>query len=307
MKILVVGASSSVGKELIPILNKYSQVLPVTSKDCNVVKQTEVESLLRFNADVDCVINLAATVGGIFDNINRPYDYIYNNTLINSNVIQGCRNVGIKNLMSISSTCVYPDVLDDSFYPLTEECVHLGKPPESNLGYAYAKRLMMFETELCNQQYGTNFTYLIPSNLYGYYSHYDDSAHFLGKLIHKIHQYNTGKIDKIEMMGGSSGKRQYLFVEDLCKIISKWVSNAFPIMNCNVAPNENITIKEITDTALKVCGCKAEVKFSTDMVGQVRRDVSNEKLLKIRNVKFTILEDGIKLIYEKMVNDKISV
>jgi GDP-L-fucose synthase len=300
-KILVFGANSSVGKEFIALQNTQ-YIIKMDSKSCNLMNKNEVNSIIKRHSDVACVINLAAKVGGIFSNVKEPYDYLTQNIIMNSNIIDACRKYGIKNLLSLSSTCAYPDVLDDSLYPIKEESIHLGPPPISNMGYGYAKRVMQLQTELCNQQYGTNFSYFIPCNLYGPYSKFDDHAHFLGKLIRKIWEYNTGKIDKIEMNGGSTAKRQYLFTQDLANCIVWWLSKNYPITYTNIAPKETKTIREITDIALKVCECKANVKFLDESIsGQIRRDVSSELYLKTNNIEFTSLANGIKTTYEQVL------
>lgn len=306
MKILVFGPNSTIGKELIPLINEWEEVICVHSSECDLRNQYEVQYIIeRYRPD--CVINLAARVGGIFDNIKYPYEYLVDNIQINTNIIESCRKNGVKNLMCISSTCVYPDKLDDSFYPLKEEYVDLGPPPETNYGYAIAKRTMQKQIEYCNKEYGTNYTYIIPSNLYGYNSHYGESSHFLGKLIHKIFEYNLGKIGRLEMLGGSAGKRQFTFTSDIVSVLFKWVFNGCPIMNCNVATPENLTIKEISEIAVTQCMCHLGTKviFNDEtMVGQIRRDVSCGKLMQIfPRQNFTSLVDGINLVYDRMIND----
>jgi GDP-L-fucose synthase len=297
--------------ELIPQVKMTGlhSIIRATSSNCNLLNQNEVNSFVRFHADVDAVIHLAARVGGIYDNIKYPYEYLVENIRMNTNVIDSCRYNGIKNLIAISSTCVYPDVLDESYYPLKEESMDYGPPPKTNYAYAISKRAMQTQIEVSNKQYGTNYTYIIPSNLYGFHSHYDESSHFLGKLLYRIHEYNNGSLDKIEMLGSSKGKRQFTFTTDVVQILTKWLERGFPQMNCNIANPENLTIGEITEIALRICKCDAKVVFSDEtMVGQLNKEVSCEKLQSIWPQEFIRLECGIKSVYERMKHrDNISI
>jgi len=316
--ILIFGANSGVGKELRAFIKENKcDVIWATSQECNLLSRTEVDSFIKYH-NPDTVINLAARVGGMFDNMNRPYDYLYENLMINGNVIDSCRCYGVKKLLSFSSTCAYPDVMPDESYPLSEEDIHAGPPTPTNFSYGYAKRVMQVQTESCNQQYGTQYSYISPCNLYGAYCKFDDTSHYLDRLIRKVWEYNQGKIDKIEMAGGSSAKRQYAWTKDLCEVIKRWIDLPAQALTVNFASPENITIKDITKIVTYACNAIEPVPFGTtidciqyvkvkflneSMCGQANKEISSAKLLSTsgyEDFKFTPLEQGVREVYKEV-------
>jgi GDP-L-fucose synthase len=198
------------------------------------------------------------------------------------------------------STCVYPANLPDNHYPMKEGLLHVGMPEETNLSYAYAKRMLEVQISAYNKQFGTEYCYFVPSNLYGLEDSYNpEKSHFVAALIRKIHEAKQSGANKIQLFGSGLVHRQFLFSEDLSKIIKKCVDNDI-VESFNIAPDENPTIKEIALTALKACDAEhLKIEWSGEMNGVFRKDADNSKFKTIfHDFRFTSLGEGIKLSYE---------
>ena len=161
-KILVTGGSGMVGRSLKDILPNATYL---SSKDCDLINQSEVNGLIKYN-NYDIVIHLAAKVGGIMDNIKNPADYFEDNVLMNTNLLKACKDNGVERFIGILSTCIYPDKVET--YPMTEDMLHMGPPSPTNFSYGYAKRSLAVQIEAYNQQYRLCLQQLMVSQLYNY-------------------------------------------------------------------------------------------------------------------------------------------
>lgn len=291
MKTLVTGGSGQVGKHL-------KQLLPdaifISSSDCNLLIESEIIKLLD-DVRPDAIIHLAGKVGGISENIKFPSEYFYQNIIINSVLLENARKMNVKKFIAVLSTCAYPDILPIEMYPMTEECLHLGPPTETNFGYGYAKRCMAVHIESINKQYGLSYQYVIPPNLYGPYDKFDERSHYIGALMMKISKAK----DKIELMGDGSPLRQFMYAGDLARALILCLNDDTSI-GLNIAPDQTLSIKEIAEIAVDVCGMKnLKIEWSGENNGQYRKDVSNEKFKTIYpDFKFTSLEEGLKITWE---------
>lgn len=290
MKILVTGGSGMVGrffKEIEP------NAIFLSSKDCDLTDIKQVTETWEKHIP-DVVIHLAARVGGIIDNINHPAEYYEQNVLMNTNVLMASRKIGVKRLMAILSTCIYPDEV--SYYPMCENQLHEGPPTKTNFSYGYAKRSLAVHIDSYNQEYGTKYQYLIPCNLYGEYDKYGENSHFVAALIKKIHKAKENNESELNLFGTGKPLRQFMYGGDLAYVIKYCLDNDI-YDNINVATEENYTIKEIAEIAIDVIGESKimDIKFDiTKPDGQYRKDVSIDKLKKlIPNFKPTTLSDGI--------------
>ena len=151
------------------------------------------------------VIHLAAKVGGVKGNANHLGDYYRDNVLINTNVLECARLHGVEKLLSVMSTCVYPDAVT---YPLTEPQIHAGLPHPSNYAYAYAKRMLDIQSRAYREQYGCNFITTIPNNMFGPNDNYDkENGHVIPSLIRKIHEAKLAADDKVTLWGDGTALR----------------------------------------------------------------------------------------------------
>ncbi len=291
-KVLVTGGSGMVGRFLRQLSPDY---IYLTSADCDLTKLDQVLETWQKHRP-RAVIHLAAKVGGIIDNIRYPADYYEQNILMNSNVLLASRLTGVERFIGVLSTCIYPDVADS--YPMSESVMHNGPPTKTNFSYAYAKRSMAVHIDAYNEQYGTEYQYLIPCNLYGEYDKYGDNSHFVASLLKKIFQAKDRGEDTIELFGTGKPLRQFLYGGDLAQVIKHCIDNNIT-ESFNVADNVNYTIEQIAKIAVETV-CDGAVKHiifdSTKPDGQYRKDVDTTKLRElIPGFTPTSLSEGLKL------------
>jgi len=291
MKILVTGGNGLVGKHLQDIL---PDAIYVSSKDYDLTQSYQVHRLM-YKERPDIVIHLAARVGGILDNITNPVDYLEQNILINTNVLKHCHQFNVGKVISILSTCIYPDVVDT--YPMKEEVLFNGPPPPDNFAYAMSKRCMATQMDSYVKQHNKKWSYLIPCNLYGEHDKYEEHhSHFVSALIKKLHESK----DSVEIWGTGKPLRQFMYAGDLARVIKYMIDNDV-VDNFNVAPDYVHSIEEITKIGMESCG-KGDLKIVYDNTkpdGQYRKDVDSSKLISVmKGFKFTSLEEGIRRVYD---------
>jgi len=301
-KILVTGGSGMVGKFIKQILPK---AFYLSSKDCDLTKCDEVDNFWgKFKPEV--VIHLAARVGGIMDNINHTAQYYEQNVLMNTNVLYNSRKYNVDRLIAILSTCIYPDVVEK--YPMDEDMLHIGPPTKTNFSYGYAKRGLSVHIDSYNQEYGTNYQYLIPCNLYGEFDKFGDNSHFVSSLIKKIIESKRNNQDYITLFGTGKPLRQFLYTKDLADIICQCIFDDIRY-NFNVATNEVYTIEEIANIAIESIGdgkIKRIIFDPSKPDGQYRKDVSINKMLEtLPDFRITPLHEGIKRTHDYIIKNKV--
>jgi len=294
--ILVTGGSGMVGKSLqkiIPNADYYS------SKQLNLLNEKEIEFHMK-RKKYDVVIHLAAKVGGIIDNINKPVDYFEENLIMNTNIVKWSHLTGVKRFIGILSTCIYPDKVDK--YPMTEEMLHQGPPTPTNFSYGYAKRCLAVQIEAYNKQYGTKYQYLTPCNLYGENDKFGENSHFIAALVKKIVKMEKVGSNKLELFGTGKPLRQFMYSDDLAWVIKECLEKNI-YESFNVATEDNLSIEEMAKIALKSCNLEnSKLIFDTTKPdGQYRKDVSIDKLKSLLPTFKTLsLEKGIKKVYDKI-------
>jgi GDP-L-fucose synthase len=298
--ILITGGSSMVGQHL---KNLLPDAIYFNSSHANLTEQADVRRIIR-NMKPRTVIHLAARVGGIIDNIEHPGEYFYENTMMNTMLMEESRLNGVERFMGILSTCIYPDQLAEAFYPLREEVLFMGPPTPTNFSYGYAKRCLAVQTEAYNKEYGLKYNYLIPCNLYSEYDKFiPGKAHFVADLVRKIVEAKKGD-GKLRLFGTGSPLRQNMYAGDLARVIQLCVENDIT-ESFNVSVSQNLSIKETAEIALKACEAEnVEISWdSTKPDGQYRKDVSNDKMLRLLpDFDFTTLEEGVYRTYNKIKN-----
>jgi len=285
-KILVTGGHGLVGSEFIS-----EQYFKPTSKDYDLRKREDTNRLMikQFNSVIHC----AAKVGGVGGNMNHKGEFFYDNIMMNTNVIEGARLTGVKNLVSFLSTCVFPDQVE---YPLTESKIHLGPPHFSNDAYAYAKRMSDIQIRSYNEQYGLNYKSVIPCNIYGPNDNYDIvNGHVLPSLIHKCYLARENNTP-LTIWGSGKPLREFIFSKDVAKL-TEWVLYNYnenePII---LSTSEEISIMDIVDIIVELMNFKGDVIFdSSKPDGQFRKPSNNSKIKNyLPDFKFTPLYDGLK-------------
>ena len=306
MKIIVTGGSSMVGKHLQNILPK---AIYLSTKECDLQNFEQTAKLFK-QIKPQAVIHLAAKVGGIMDNIKNPVNFFEDNILINTNTVKATYECGASKFIGILSTCIYPNKLKKNQYPISEEMLHNGPPTQTNFAYGYAKRCLAVQIDAYNKQNKTEYSSLIPCNLYSEYDHFEgDKAHFLSSLIAKIHDAKISNKKHIQLFGSGKPLRQFMYAEDLAKAIVLCIDND-KSFSYNICTPENKSIKEIAEIALKACNAEhLKIKWDkTKPDGQFRKDASSEKFLTdYPSFKFTPLFEGIQKTYNIKYNECLEV
>lgn len=299
MKIVVTGGSGLVGNHLKKIMPNATFL---SSKDYNLILESEVIRLYK-ELEPDYVVHLAARVGGIIDNINHPLEYFEDNILMNTLMVKYARLNRVKRFLGVLSSCIFPDTVDE--YPMKEDVLHNGPPTKTNFSYGMAKRSLAVQIDTCNEQYGTNYSYISPCNLYGESDKDDENrSHFVTALIKKIFEANKNNEDHITLYGNGESLRQFIHANDIANIL-KIIIDRDITESFNLATEENITINQIAEIALEATNSKLEIRYDKSKPnGQYRKDLDITKFRKlIPDYKFTTLKDGIKCHYNTYKNE----
>jgi GDP-L-fucose synthase len=240
------------------------------------------EQVLDYFSDThpDVVIHLAARVGGIQANVSQPASFLLDNVQIDTNVLRAVSRYKPEHVIVMLSTCMYPDRLDDVAYPMDEDQIEDGPPPSTNASYAAAKRTLLHGVKALHAQYDTPYTALIPSNLYGPNDHFHSKAsHFIAAAISKIERARRDDLDSVEFFGTGAALRQFLYVQDLARLIGRVVEQGPANRQFNVAPRHNLSIRELALAVVGASGYGGEVSFSGEGPdGQLRKDVTSAEL-----------------------------
>lgn len=296
-KILVTGSTGLVGKYLQKILPNSSFV---SSKDYNLLIHNDVIKMFK-DIKPDVVVHLAARVGGVHHNIEEPVKYFEENIIMNTLMIQESHKNNVKKFLGLLSSCIYPDNIKT--HPIKEDSLFLGAPHEDLFSYSYSKRCMAIQIDAYRKKYKSNFSYLIPCNLYGEFDKFDEiQGHFVGALINKILLAKKNNKKSIKLFGDGTPLRQFMHAKDLAYVIKEVVDKDIS-ENFNVGNSENFSIHKIAKIALKVCEAEnLKIEFDKNKPnGQLRKDINLNLMSQLLpNFKPISLEKGIKDVYEKI-------
>ena len=304
MKILVTGGSGLVGMALQEVLkNTEYIVLTPSSKECNLIDSQETLSYIERHQP-DFIIHLAAKVGGLYKNMNDKVTMFEENMKINMNVLECAYRCRIKKVISCLSTCIFPDQLH---FPIDEDMLHNGPPHVSNDAYAYAKRMLEIQSRIYNEQYGTHFICVIPTNIYGPNDNFSlEDGHVIPSLIHKCY---LAKEEGKEFVVRGTGKplRQFIFSKDLAKLI-RWVLENYiekKSIILSVSEKDEVTIGDIAYEIAKNFDYQDHLVFDNSYSdGQYKKTANNSKLLSyLPNFHFVSTKDGIKQTVEWFIKN----
>jgi len=294
MKTLVTGSTGLVGQSLKELakIDKTKEWVFVTSKDADLCDLTQTNELIKRIAP-DAVINLAANVGGLFKNMRQNVEMFEDNLLINMNMMKACHKNGVNKLVSIMSTCIFPDKVE---YPIEEDYLHNGPPHESNMGYSYAKRMIDVLSNAYNKQYGTKFVTVVPGNLYGENDQFNlENAHVIPALIHKCY---LAKQNNTEFCVSGTGipLRQFTYVKDLAKVLV-WVLESYSMsVPLIVSTEEEVCIQDVVFMIADKLSFEGDISFDFEPSndGQYQKTVSSGRLkLFYKDMTFTGLDKGL--------------
>ena len=296
-KVYVAGNTGLVGSAIVRMLHMkgYTNILSTPSNHWDLRDQSDVDRFFAINRP-EYVYLAAAKVGGIGANNSLPAEFIYDNLMIQSNIIHAAYKWNVKKLLFLGSSCIYPKMCEQ---PIKEEYLMTGPLEPTNDSYAIAKIAGIKMCQAYRKQYGFNAISLMPTNLYGPNDNFDlETSHVLPALITKFHQSKErGRIPL--MWGNGSAKREFLHVDDLaeaCFTCMRYYDDPEPI---NVGTGVDVTIKELAKTIAKVVGYEGDIAWDTNKPNGTPRKVLN--IEKIRQLgwdpKISLIE-GIEKTYE---------
>lgn len=306
-KIYIAGHRGLAGSAILRRLQSegYNNLLLRTHKELDLEIQKDVHDFFDRERP-EYVFLAAATVGGILANNTYPADFIYNNLIIEANVIHAAYKYGIKKLIFLGSSCIYPKCAPQ---PMKEEYLLTGELEPTNEPYAIAKIAGIKMCQSYNRQYGTNFLSVMPTNLYGPNDNFDlETSHVFPALIRKFHEAKVSGAESVTVWGSGKPYREFLYVDDLADacvfIMILEEQKLFSVLNpqsslINIGTGEDMTIKELTQMIKKIVGFEGEIRWDiTKPDGMQRKLLDVSKIKKLGWEPKTSLEEGIRKTYQ---------
>jgi len=291
-KILITGSSGFLGSAVLRQADSLNLIAP-RSKEYNLVDSKSCNSLFDNNPDIDTVIHLAATCGGIQANQKNPGKYFYDNMSMGLNIIECCRKFNIKKLILVGTVCSYPKYCE---VPFREQDLWNGFPEETNAPYGIAKKSLYIMADAYNKEYGLDVSILIPSNLYGPNDHFEeDKSHVIPAIIKKVYSAKKHNQDLV-VWGDGNATRDFLYVDDAARAIIKSIGVNTGTQPINLGSNKEVSIKMLVEQVCDLMGYAGKIIWDTTKPnGQPRRLVDCSLAQSILEWTSTIdLNTGLK-------------
>lgn len=302
-KIYVAGHRGMVGSAIVRELQRqgYTNIITRTHAELDLTRQEQVEAFFAQERP-EYVFLAAAKVGGIIANQSALADFMYENMMLEMNVIHAAWKNGCKKLEFLGSSCIYPRLAPQ---PMKEDCLLTSALEPTNEAYALAKISGLKYCEYLNRQYGTDFISLMPTNLYGPNDNYHPThSHVLPALIRRFHEAKEQGLKEVTCWGDGSPLREFLYVDDLANLCVFLMENYSGNETVNAGSGKEITIKGLTELVAKVVGFEGTILWDTSKPnGTPRKLLDVSKSAAMGWTAQTSLEDGIRLAYEDFLNN----
>ncbi len=302
-KIYVAGHRGMVGSAIVRELQRqgYTNIITRTHKELDLTRQVEVEAFFE-KEKPEYVFLAAAKVGGIIANQTALADFMYDNMILEMNVIHSAWKNGCKKLEFLGSSCIYPRMAPQ---PMPESCLLTSELEKTNEAYALAKISGLKYCEYLNKQYGTDFISLMPTNLYGPNDNYHpEHSHVLPALIRRFHEAKEAGFKEVTCWGDGSPLREFLYVDDLANLCVFLMNHYSGDETVNAGTGQELTIKELTEKVARMVGYEGEILWDI-----TRPNGTHRKLLDVSKAKAlgweakVSLDEGIRLAYEDFLNN----
>ena len=304
-KIYVAGHKGMVGSAIVRALKKngYTNIVTRSHRELDLTRQDQVERFFDEEAP-DYVFLAAAKVGGIIANSRHLADFMYENMILEMNVIHEAWKHNCKKLMFLGSSCIYPKMAPQ---PMPESCLLTSSLEQTNEAYALAKISGLKYCEYLNRQYGTDYISVMPTNLYGPNDNYHpEHSHVLPALIRRFHEAKENGAKSVTCWGTGTPLREFLYVDDLADACVYLMNTYSGNETVNLGTGKELTIKQLTELVAKVVGYTGEILWDpTKPDGTPRKLLDVTKLEKLGWHYKTELEEGIRLTYQDFLHSEM--
>ena len=301
--IFVAGHRGMVGSAIVRELKRqgYTNIITRTHKELDLTRQDQVEKFFA-EEKPEYVFLAAAKVGGIMGNATAKADFMYENMILEMNVIHAAWKNGCKKLEFLGSSCIYPRLAPQ---PMPESCLLTSSLEQTNEAYALAKISGLKYCEYLNGQYGTDYISVMPTNLYGPNDNYHpEHSHVLPALIRRFHEAKQEGKKSVTCWGDGSPLREFLYVDDLANLCVFLMNNYSGSETVNAGTGKELTIKELTELVAKVVGYTGKIEWDpTKPNGTPRKLLDVSKAKNLGWTYKTELEEGIRLAYEDFLHN----
>lgn len=281
----------------------YQNLVLRTSKELDLRRQVEVEQFFS-EEEPEYVIIAAAKVGGILANSRYPADFFYDNTMIELNLLHSAHQSGVKKLLFLGSSCIYPRL---SKQPIQEESLLTGELEKTNEAYAIAKIAGLKYTSYLNQQYQTTFISAMPTNLYGPNDNYHpENSHVLPALIRRFHEAKVQNLPTVTIWGTGTVSREFLYVDDLADACLFLMQGYESDQTINIGTGKDLTIKDLATSIQEIVGYQGELIFDkTKPDGTPRKLLDVTKMTELGWQAKTSLSQGIRFAYQDFLQNEV--
>jgi len=301
-KIYVAGHRGMVGSAIVRRLQAdgFERIVTRTHSELDLLDQSAVHAFLA-EEKPDYIFIAAAKVGGI--NANNIYraDFIYQNLMIEANLVHGAHLAGVQSLMFLGSSCIYPKLAPQ---PMSEDALLTGLLEPTNEPYAIAKIAGIKLCEAYNHQFGRQYISVMPTNLYGPNDNYDlNNSHVLPALIRKAHEAKLRGDTQLEVWGTGKPMREFLYADDLADACVHLMQTGYDGPLVNIGTGTDVTIRELAETVLEVVGFQGDLRFdATKPDGTPRKLMDVSRLTGLGWTAKTSLKQGIQLAYQDFLS-----
>ena len=302
-KIYVAGHRGMVGSAIVRELNRqgYGNIVTRTHRELDLLRQDAVEAFFAAEKP-EYVFLAAAKVGGIEANASALADFMYENMMLEMNVIHAAWRNGCKKLEFLGSSCIYPRLAPQ---PMTESCLLTGALEKTNEAYALAKISGLKYCEYLNRQYGTDYISVMPTNLYGPNDNYHPThSHVLPAFIRRFHEAKVSGARSVTCWGDGSALREFLYVDDLASLCVFLMNHYSGNETVNAGTGRELTIKALAELVAKVVGYEGSIEWDASKPnGTPRKLLDVSKAASLGWTYKTELEDGIRLAYRDFLEN----
>jgi len=311
--VFIAGHKGMVGSAIVRQLQSRDDVTLITRdrSELDLVSHQAVSDFFAENK-IDEVYLAAAKVGGILANNNYPADFIYENLMIESNIIHAAHNNGVQKLLFLGSSCIYPKLAEQ---PMKESALLTGELEPTNEPYAIAKIAGIKLCESYNRQHGRDYRSVMPTNLYGPNDNFHpENSHVIPGLIRRFHEAKLTSQPEVIAWGTGKPMREFLYVDDMaaaCVHVMELASDIYQantepmLSHINVGTGIDCTIRELVETVAKVVGYEGEITFDTSKPDGTPRKLMDVSRLKALGWEYSVsLEEGLKLAYKWFLDNQ---